>query len=235
MYSSRTGQCQSYNMITNLATPFARSSCFEPAYIAKMNDNNSNEPRPFYESHYNIKNNDSSCGYDTAYGNGLPNALNPLKITPFDSRNSIWRRENSMIVDYAPRDYKSPDGSTCPQQPYYVVDETGNPKVVCPILTSDHVQPQCKTCLTTVFQCEQYRELDPVAYSKCREYQRMIHYDIVTPNGQLIPMAVEMDGQGFEVFRAAVQKCGTVCGSCAVNYPAMNFATASSCRGPPYL
>lgn len=233
MYSSRTGQCRSYNMITSLATPFARSSCFEPAYITPMNDNNENTPITFYESHYNIKNNDSSCGYDTSYGNGLPNRLNPLKITPFDSRNSLWRRENSQIVGYAPRDYQASDGTTCPQQPYYVVDETGTRKVVCPILTSDHVQPQCKTCLTTVFQCEQYKEIDPMAYSKCREYQRMIHYDVVTPNGQLIPMAVEMDGEGFEVFRTAVQKCGFVCGSCRLNYPSMNFAP-QHCTGPNY-
>ena len=230
MYSSRTGQCRSYNMITNIATPFARSSCFEPAYVSQVNDENSNEPYVSYQSHSGITNNDHHCGFDTAYGNGIPNHMNPLKTTPFDSRNSLWRREHSIIVDYAPRDFKSTDGTTCPQQPYYVIDETGTRKVVCPILTSDHVQPQCKTCLTTVFQCGQYKEIDPFAYQKCREYQRMIHYDVVTPNGQLIPMAVEMQGPGFEVFRAAVQKCGTVCGSCAVNYPSMNFAPPT-CMG----
>ena len=222
MYSSRTGQCRSYNMMTNIATPFARSSCFEPAYVSNMNDANANEPYVSYQSYSGIRNNDHSCGFDT-FGN-VPTRVNPLKTTPFDARNSLWRREYSTIVDYAPRDFKSPDGTTCPQQPYYVVDETGNRKIVCPVLTSDHVQPQCKTCLTTVFQCGQYKEVDPVAYQKCREYQRMIHYDVVTPNGQLIPMAVEMEGPGFEVYRAAVQKCGTVCGSCAVNYPSMNYA-----------
>lgn len=231
MYSSRTGQCRSYNMITSLATPYARSSCFEPAYTTPMNDANENTPFTFYESHYNIKNNDSSCGFDTSYGNGIKNPINPLKTTPFDSRNSLWRRENSVVVGYAPRDYTSPDGNTCPQQPYYVVDETGTTKVVCPILTSDHVQPQCKTCLTTVFQCEQFKEIDPMAYAKCKEYQRMIHYDVVTPNGQLIPMAVEMDGPGMSVFKTAVQKCGFICGSCKVNYPSMNYDAPQSCTG----
>ena len=230
MYSSRTGQCRSYNMMTNLATPFVRSSCFEPAYVAPINDVNSNEPFVSYQSHTGITNNDSRCGFDTSYGNDVVNKINPMRTTNFDARNSLWRREYSVIVDYAPRDFKSPDGTMCPQQPYYVVDETGTQKVVCPILTSNHVQPQCKTCLTTVFQCDQFKETNPIAYQKCRDYQRMIHYDVVTPNGQLIPMAVEMEGPGFAVFRAATQKCGTVCGSCSVNYPAMNYNPPSFCH-----
>lgn len=233
MYSSRTGQCQGYNNLTSLSAPFVKRSCFEPAFLTPMNDSNSDEPKTFYDSHVNIKNNDRNCGYDTAYGNNIYNPITPMKLAPFDSRNSIWRRENSVIVGYAPRNYKSPTGRMCPQQPYVVVDETNVPKVVCPVLTSANSQPQCNTCMTTVFQCERFREVDPVAFQKCNEYQRMIHYNIVTPDGSLIPAAAEIDGPGFDVFDAAVQKCGVACASCAVNYPAQNFKSPQY-RGPTY-
>jgi hypothetical protein len=212
-----------------LATPFVKRSCFEPSFLTPLNDQHSDEPKTYYNSHYN-DNNNVKCGYEPSYGS---NKINPIKWYPFDNRNSLWHRENSVIVGLAPRDYKTPRGETCPQQPYYVVDETGQQKVVCPILTSHNVQPQCKTCLTTVFQCERLKEIDPVAYQKCREYQRMIHYDIVTPNGDFIPMAVEMDGPGFDVYRTASQRCGVQCSSCAVHYPSMDYRYPV-CWGSPY-
>jgi hypothetical protein len=97
-----------------------------------------------------------------------------------------------------------------------VVDETGAKKVVCPVLTSHESQPQCNTCLTTLFDCERYRETNPNKYRQCRQMERTIHYNVVTPNGQLIPMAFEMDGNGMQVANAALKKCASVCGSCKV-------------------
>jgi hypothetical protein len=103
-----------------------------------------------------------------------------------------------------------------------VLDDTNVPKVICPIINSHSVQPQCKTAINTLFQCEQYADTDLQAYEKCRQYQRMIHHDIVTPNGQLIPMAYEMDNEGPEVMRLALLKAGSNCGSC-INTPLHDF------------
>ena len=233
MFSSRTGECQAYNALANLATPFVKRDCFEPCFLTPMNDSNSDTPKTFYDSHLNIKNNDRSCGFDTAYGSGISNAINPLQPSNFDSRNSLWRRENSVVVGNAPLDYATESGQTCPQQPLYVVDETNTVKVICPILDSLSVQPQCKTCMTTVFQCQRFKELDPVAYQKCNEYKRMIHYDIITPNGSFIPLGVEMTDTAFAAYHAAVQKCGFICGSCQVNYDSMNFKPPV-CTAPAY-
>jgi hypothetical protein len=229
-YSSRIGQCQSFNALTNFATPYVKSSCFQPSFNTPQNDNNSDEPRTFYNSYRNITNNDSSCGYDAAHVGG---PINPDKFSFFDARNALWRRENSVIVAKAPRDYSTPSGQKCPQQPYIVVDETNQQKVVCPILTSWDSQPQCATCMNVVFACERFREIDPVAYEKCREYQRMIHYNIVTPNGQLIPMAWEMTDDGFNTFATASKKCEFICGSCKTNYPSLNYGSLK-CGGPTY-
>jgi hypothetical protein len=213
--SNNINQCYAFNTSTNIATPFIRSSCFEPAYQNTLKDFLTTTPSTFY----NIKQSraqatDPMCLVDTNYGRTSPSPINPMLFGSFDSRNCIWRRENSIIVGKAPQDYKSKNGATCPQQPYYVLDESDRKKVVCPILTSESVQPQCSTCLNTVFQCEQLKEVDSEAYKACKKFQRMIHYDVVTPNGQLIPVAYEMDEEGPQVFHAAVEKCKSICGSC---------------------
>ena len=222
MFSSRTGQCEAYNSITSLAAPFVKRNCFEPAFLTPLNDANSDEPQTYYESYFNGFTSDRGCGFDTANAS-IPNKVQPLRVSYIDNRNSLWRRENSVVVGKAPRDFQTPNGQTCPQQPYYVIDETGKTKVVCPILTSLFTQPQCNTCLTTVFQCERFKEVDPAAYAKCEEYKRKIHYDVVLPNGSFIPTAVEMDNTGYDVYHAAVQKCGIQCSGCSVYYPAQNF------------
>lgn len=224
MFSSKTGSCTAYNAFGALSTPFVRTACFEPAYVNaqpdflpcsscpdNVNVNQSLNCVPMYGRR-------GSCYFDKecpAGGSCVNGSCQ--QYSGFDARNSLWRRENSRIVGYAPRDYKDPRGKTCNQQPYYVVDETGNKKVVCPILNSHSVQPQCNTCLNTLFACERFQDTDQKAYEKCMEYQRMLHYNLVTPNGALIPLGVEMDGEGMKVAELALRKCGPVCSSCKVN------------------
>lgn len=223
MFSSQTGSCQYWGG-PQLATPFVVSNCFETAFVNASPEFSPcgcpGDPDSSYGSplncvpHYSKR---GQCFFDQECGPGKTCQYGICKVaSPFDNRNSIWRRENSRVVGYAPADYKAPDGRTCTQQPYYVVDETGKKKVVCPILTSHESQPQCNTCLNTVFECDRFRETNPQKYKQCLEYQRMIHYNVVTPNGQLIPMAVEMDGMGMRVMDAAMKKCASVCGSCRV-------------------
>ena len=235
MYSSRTGQCRSFNEQNSLAAPFVKRSCFEPCFLTPMNDSNSDEPYPSYNAEYNITNNDRSCGFNSNY-NGLPSGTKPVQFSGWDSRNSIYRRENSRVVGYAQRDYKTPNGQTCPQQPLIVLDETDTPKVICPILTSLSVQPQCNTCLLTCFACERFKEIDPIAYQKCNFYKRMIHYNIVTPNGSFIPLGVEMTDEGFETYKSAAQKCSVACGSCR-SFPSQENKQPpgqKQCKGEPY-
>jgi hypothetical protein len=220
MYSFNTGQCQSYNAATNIATPFYRTGCFEPAYKTTLRDQLSNEPVSFYDAPFNSFNNPQDFNFQSNYGNGTSNPVHPLSsnYSAFDSRNNVYRREHSQIVGKAPRNYQTPTGEKCPNQPYYVEDEPGKPKkVVCPILDSHSVQPQCKTCLTTLFQCDRFRYSHPDIYRQCKEYQSMIYFDMVTPIGQFIPLGYEMDGEGYNVYKTAVQKCGFACLECTLN------------------
>ena len=223
MFSSQTGSCQYYNGATNLATPFVRSSCFEPAYL---NAQSENAPCgcPSGDNGYGSQLNcvpayghRGACYFDRECGPGqVCQSGFCQQGSAFDNRNSIWRRENSRVVGYAPADFKAPNGQVCKTQPYVVVDETKKRKVVCPILTSQESQPQCNTCLNTVFDCERFKGRDPNKFQQCMQYQRMLHYNVVTPNGQLIPLAIEMEGEGMEVARVAMDKCAFVCGSCQV-------------------
>jgi hypothetical protein len=228
MFSSRTGSCRSYNSMTNLATPFVLRSCFEAAFNTPMNDINSDDPKTYYESHLNITNNDRNCGFDSAYGMNIPsnvgnaNPMAPVKMTPWDNRNSLWRRENSVVVGNAPQDSKTESGQYCETMPLYVVDETNTVKTICPVLTSRSTNPQCQTALNTVFQCDRFKDVDPVAYDKCRQYQRMIHYNVVSPDGSFIPIGIEMTDTAFDVYKIALQKASVACASCAVKYTDMD-------------
>lgn len=219
MFSSQTGACHYFNGITNIATPFVRSACFEPAYrntyVHENTPHTQNSRSSLLCMPIRGTQSRGACAFDQECGPAQVCQHGVCKNdAPYDARNSVWRREYSRVVGYAPRNYKSPDGQVCRQQPYYVVDETNRRKVVCPILTSYESQPQCSTCINTLFNCDRFRETDPTKYRQCREMQRTIHYQIVTPNGQLIPMGAEMDGDGMKVMNMALRQCGTVCGSC---------------------
>lgn len=231
MYSSRTGQCATFNAQNSLAVPFVKRNCFEPCFLTPMNDQNSDEPYPSYNAEYVISNNDRLCGFDSNYS-GLPNREKPVPFSGWDSRNSIWRRENSRVVGMAPRDYKTKLGKTCPQQPLIVIDETDTSKIVCPLLTTLSTQPQCNTCLNTCWQCERFREIDKNLYHRCLDLQRKIHYDMVTPNGSFIPIGIEMTDDGFDAYESAAKKCSVACGSC-MTFPNQSI-NPSSCVGPPY-
>ena len=206
--------CTPFNTATHIATPYVKSNCFETAHTTPIQEIISNKPFSSYNHHTSPPLLIETKWMPSSYGQGISNPIQPLSYSSFDNRNSIWRRENSVIVGYAPRNYTTPQGKTCKNQPYYVMDETNQPKVVCPIFNSHRVQPQCNTCLNTVFQCERFKSHDPLKYQKCKEFQRMIHYDIVSSNGHLIPMAVEMDKEGFEVYETALKKCAISCGEC---------------------
>ena len=227
MFTSQTGACKYFNGITNIAVPYVRSACFEPAYQNAYTIESESKHHnhtgsgsllctpipstPQIPGHFR-----GACAFDQECGpTDICQGGLCQKASSFDARNSVWRREYSRIVGYAPRSYTSPDGQQCRAQPYYVLDETGKRKVVCPILNSNQSQPQCNTCIQSLFNCNRFRESNPAKYKQCLAMERSIHYNIVTPNGQLIPMGAEMDGPGMKVMDLALKKCGHVCGSCS--------------------
>lgn len=223
MQSYHTGICRSFNSMTSIATPFFRSSCTEPAYTTPFIDQFSGEPQSFQQANVQFLPdhqqpfNDSRYHWAPGYYNWSNHSHNHSHTAPFgmfDARNKIWRNEYARIVQYAPRDYQDSQGHKCPVQPYVVLDEHNQPHTVCPVFLPPQSQPQCQTALNTLFQCERFRDTNPKAYETCKSYQNLLYYNIVTPNGQLIPLAYDMDGQGPKVYQLAMKKALSICGEC---------------------
>jgi hypothetical protein len=211
----------SFNTMTSIATPFIKSCIFEPAFTTPTLDQISGQPQSDQQASHQVLPNFQHPFNDTRqyWGNTYYNAASKVTqnrhsppYSVFDARNDIWRKEYSQIVGYAPRDYKDSLGQVCAVQPYIVEDNQKKRTIVCPVSGVHEIMPQCKTAFNTLFQCEQFRDTNPQAYEQCRAYQRTIHYDIVTPNGQFIDMAYEMDGYGPHIFHMAQFKTRQACG-----------------------
>lgn len=134
--------------------------------------------------------------------------------SPFDNRNSIKRRENSRVVGLAPRNYRTAQGETCPYRPLVVIDETKQTKVVCPLLYPGNAPPQCLARLEQIFDCDRFlrgHTKNWSLYHQCQQRKRLLHFNVTLPQGHIIPLAVEMDGEGPIVAQIALAYCASSC------------------------
>lgn len=214
--SQKTGQCFSFNTAGSIFTPFIRTSCFEPAFVGDQ---------PQFQAcgcpHQTCLNCDTvySRRFHPVYDQEKLSPpefeyFDPEKTSPFDARNNIYKREYSRVVGYAPRNYSFPSGKISRHPPLYVQDETGKTKVISPIYFSEYKQPNCANTLVQVFAPHQFPH-GSLPWQKAKEYRDTIHHNIITPSGDLIPLGVEMDGYGEQVYEAALKKCAIQCGSCS--------------------
>jgi hypothetical protein len=85
--------------------------------------------------------------------------------------------------------------------------------------------PQCSTCLKTIWQCNRYRDqakYDPEAakmYQACLEFEKVFLYDTVGSSGVVIPIMVKVDPVSLGVASAALNKCAMHCGDVQSNTP----------------
>lgn len=218
-FSSRAGQCKIFNPSIFTAV-FGPQSCYEPAFQTPLNDVRSNEPMTYYNSQYTFNSNnfssqltppnrDNRVGYD--YFNPHNSFGSKLTYSGFDDRNSLWRREHGVVLGPVGPHYKNEEGVTCSATPLIITDDTGTQKVVCPIYQADKVQGRCNMAMNTVWNCERFKDSNPKAYEQCMAYQRMIHYDLVTPNGGFIPVAYEMTRAGYSAYQSALKKSMNQC------------------------
>jgi hypothetical protein len=103
----------------------------------------------------------------------------------------------------------------------FLATHNGQSSVIVPLNVDYFNQdPQCSTCLKTVWNCNRYKDLadggDAEAqqlYNQCKDFESCFLYDTVDPNGIIIPISVRMTPQCKVATAAALQKCATRCGS----------------------
>lgn len=112
-----------------------------------------------------------------------------------------------------------PDGT-------YLVDNQGTSTPM--VALGDRNQPQCSTCLKTVWQCDRFKDTDPASYAKCQQLKNCFLYDVVRPGGSMIPVGVKNTPECRRASEAAAQKCITRCGDCV---PQPMSSTGKTSRG----
>lgn len=199
--SSSTSSC-CFRGPPGLATPYVRQECFQTAYA----------PGP--------RSNDCGCCGQQSSGVNC--------VRTFGTRGScLYNAECQTVGNRCrngrcgtfesnnPRVVKTQDAANDPNT-YLVRDPSGEQCVVTPLLSTRgrQTEPQCSTCLKTIWQCDRLRNTQPQAYEQCKRFSKCFLYDTVREDGTIIPLSVRMTPECMGAARAALEKCATRCGQC---------------------
>lgn len=219
-FTSKTGSCR-FRGPPGLATPFARHYCFQTAYAPGPVGPNDCECCGQNSSGLNCMRSWATRG-SCYYGAECQNVGNQCfngKCGPFESNNPRVIKTmpwSDMAAFGAAVGMGVPDLARG-QNMILVNDGSGQPTVAVPLNVSrtNQSEPQCSTCLKTVWNCEKYRNLNQKQeYETCKRFEKCFLYDTVREDGTLIPVAVRMTPECFGAANAAVKKCATRCGNC---------------------
>jgi len=243
-WDSRSGYCLTGGP-PGPAAPFAPQMCFQPAYVPNIAVNNN----AFSLDALNCQQNGNSvgaCSYDAECGTGAVcdagrcwkkndthhsvaahspwayDAGNPRVVA-----NMSWEQVADMMramgmestfLEFAQR---FAFGKTM-----FLVQHKGQTHIAVPLNVQYFRQdPQCSTCLKSIWQCSRYRdasESDPVVkemYQDCLEMEQSFLYETMLPNGVIIPIMVKMNPIALQAASAALQKCAEQCGDCQPKTP----------------
>lgn len=79
----------------------------------------------------------------------------------------------------------------------------------------NHSQPQCNTCLKSVFQCDRFKAIgDEQGYNQCRKAQSCFVFDAVRPDGRIIPLSMRTSAECAKMGYPGLRQCVTQCSTC---------------------
>lgn len=237
-FDSRSGFCVTSGP-PGPAAPFAPQMCFQTAYVPSGSVANN----AFAWDALSCRTNGQSigsCSFDAECGPGA--VCDTGRCWPANQVHSPWTYSagNPRVVaqmswqdvsDAARRMNISKEFNEFAQhyafgQSMFVVEHHGQRCIATPLNVQYFRQdPQCSTCLKTVWQCDRFR--DPAKYdpqsaqlhAACLEMEQSFLYDTLLPNGVLVPLMVKMDPVSLPAAMAALQKCAVQCGECGVARP----------------
>lgn len=102
----------------------------------------------------------------------------------------------------------------------YLVSHKGQSFVATPLNVQYFRQdPQCSTCLKSVWQCDRFRDSDPLMYQQCMQLQDSFLFDVNQKSGIIIPLMIKINPVSLQAATAALSKCVMHCGDCLPNTP----------------
>lgn len=233
-YSGKFGTCQ-FRGPPGLATPYAGMSCFQPPYSVNPNPQDICNSTPSDQANPNC--NQVNCvptwkSFGTCYYDqdcqsagrrarcfngrcGTFDAANPQVIKEL-SWNELKAFGSAMNIPIDPR--KRP--GFCNNPNLLLVSYQGEHHIVAPLSGnqghgSTVPNPQCQTCLKTVWQCDRFLGTNNKrAYRNCKELSSCFLYDVVRLDGTIIPTTIKMNSKCMQVAHAALKKCASRCATC---------------------
>lgn len=166
------------------ATPYARSECFQPPYALGSSPDQVN-----CISNWSSR---GSCSYNAECGD-IDRRCFRGQCAAFESNNPRVVAENAQG---------------------YMMEKNGTRFEAQPLHTQyNRNEPQCSTCLRTIWNCDRFPEAS-AEKTQCQRFEQCFLYDTRRPDGTLIPLAVKNSPECQGAVQAALQKCVTQCGSC---------------------
>jgi hypothetical protein len=235
------------------AAPFAPQMCFQTAFVPNYTVDN----QAFAWAGLGCQKNGScipnsmlvgACQYDEECG---PNAVcDNGKCWPKDKPHSPWWYQSGnprIVADMSWTQVEKILTAMGMKQQFeefakqyafgksmFIVEHEGRQSLAVPLnVTYFRQDPQCSTCLQSIWQCERFadgarsgdRESQKL-YEKCQEYQKAFFFQTLRPEGVLIPIMVRVDPVSLVVAAAALQKCVQQCGDYVPNTPMSRGETA---------
>lgn len=222
MFTDRTGVC-SLNLGNFGNNPFAvysNAACFESCYLPTTKDMNC--VNTFSTSNQN-------CQYSKTCGNEGECYLGNCWSTTKPSNPNAFQSNNPQIIKELPwndaythakaNGYESEFNEFAKQFAFgdimYIIESQGKMHLACPLNIFEYQnKAQAVACLKTVWQCERFRDFaaqnNPEAeflYNVCKRYESYFLFDVVTPQGRLIPAMAVINEESLPVIKAALKKC----------------------------
>lgn len=182
---------------------FARSECFQPPFTTGSSNHGTSNCIKSWSVRGSCMN-DSECP-------GIRNFCENGKCAKFESNNPkvVAQMPWSQMSQFA--NAVGVNINQAPGKDMYLVERDNETAVVVPLQSK--TEPQCGTCLRTIWNCERFKNSDPNQYDRCQTFSKCFYYNTVRPDGRLIPVAVKATPECLAAGHAAIQKCATKCGS----------------------
>jgi len=91
-----------------------------------------------------------------------------------------------------------------------VVD--GKRNLMCPVSVAQNLSTNCKNTMKSIWQCDRFlAKGDLDGYNKCRQMEKCFQYDIMLPDGNIVPIAVKANDVCLAAAQVALQQGASEC------------------------